>query len=110
MNPNLQYIRDNFGWRTAILVALFVGFMAATAGLALFPAVGKVAGPFLCVGELQVQSSHYHPSPGQYATTRHFFCPDGREVSWKTSFVCLLVYSAASFAVLALGVLLFRRR
>lgn len=93
-----------------ILIALVFGFLMATAGLAVFPAIGQVASPFLCAGSLQVQSNTYRPVPGQTAVTRNFFCPDGREVTWRAAFVSFAVYSAAAFLLLSLVAVFKRKR
>jgi len=90
------------GCTSRILASLFIGFMMATAGLAVFPAVGKVASPFLCVGTIQVQSHTYRPVPGSTTVTRNFFCPDGREVTWRTALISGAIYIVAAYLLLSI--------
>jgi len=88
-----------WGWIGRLIAALFMGFMMATAGLALFPAVGKMASPFLCEGTIQVES-HTYRRPGETTVTRNFFCPDGREVTFRTAGISCLIYSAAGLILI----------
>ncbi|MCE9624566.1 MAG: ribosomal protein L7/L12 [Deltaproteobacteria bacterium] len=94
--------KSGCGCGTRLLFSLFVGFMLATAGLAIFPAIGKVSGPFVCDGGIVVNSNHYNPSPGTSVTTRHFYCPDYREVTLRVAFVSGLLYSFGTLVLVSL--------
>ena len=93
--PRNSIGKIGIGWR--IVAYIWMGFMVATAGLAIFPIMAKVASPFVCEGKIDVESHHYNPYPGKHVTTRNFFCPDGREVTWKAVFFSFLIYTMASF-------------
>ncbi|MFO1518906.1 MAG: zinc-ribbon domain-containing protein [bacterium] len=94
------------------LGSLFIGFMIATAGLALFPKLGTVTSPLICEKTVQIHSQSYSYQAGQRGVTRDFYCEDipgeRRSVNAKVIVFSILLYSVAAFLLLS-GYRLIRR-
>ncbi len=91
--------KSGFGCFAYLIFSVWLGFMAGTAGVAVYPPLGKIASPFLCDGGLSISSNHYNPSPGTSVTTRHFYCPDGREVTFRVAFTTALLYAVITWVL-----------
>lgn len=95
------------GWRallwdiTRLLVAGWVGFMLATAGIAIWPVIGQPAARLICPGSKLASSSFSTPTSS--TVTRTFLCPNpGGPVQNVTVWVAVvsgLIYSAAGYAL-----------
>lgn len=81
-----------------LLVAIWAGFMVATAGAALYPPVTSIVTPFVCSGQAQTDSRTFSTRPGETIVTREFNCigDNGKPES------VMLETLAATFAVYAL--------
>jgi len=93
--------KKSFGCLAYLVFSLWVGFMVGTAGVAVAPSIGKIAGPFLCDGGMTADSHHYNPSPGTSVTTRQFFCPDGREVTFRVAVTTGLLYAGITWVLVS---------
>ncbi len=86
---------------TRLLVAGFVGFMLATAGIAVFGVIGKPAAQLICPGS-RLESSAYS-TPTSSTVTRTFLCPSPgrreRNVTVWVAVVSALSYTAVGYAL-----------
>lgn len=102
-------LRKTPGFAARTLFGIWLGFMIATAGLALYPRFGQVSGQILCRGTMQLDTRHYHPAPGTSVTTRDFLCADnGRIGVGRMMLTTWLVYTLAIVALVELVTLLGR--
>jgi len=97
---------------TLILLSLFLGFITATAGLAIFPDLGKVTRAFVCSGEFRVESERYALVNSESGVNRRFYCAEASgELHSITLQVALLTFLIFSFFYsLPLGALIFSLR
>jgi hypothetical protein len=92
------------------LFGVWLGFMIATAGIALYPRLGQVSAAILCHGSMQLDTHHYLSAPGRSVTTRDFYCADGVHVGLAPLVLTTwLAYAVAVFVLAELIVLLGRR-
>ncbi|MFA5829199.1 MAG: hypothetical protein WC843_01775 [Candidatus Gracilibacteria bacterium] len=89
------------------LGSFFVGLMIASAGVAVFPDIGRVVEPVLCWGGSQfvTDSSTYSYKPGQVGVSRHFGCLDPAtqtvtDQTLQTIFVSFLIYGISIFILM----------
>lgn len=87
------------------LIALWVGLMIATAGIALHPPVARIATPLLCADEVEFRSRGASYRPGEYIVTREVLCTaaDGKtvdDITFKAAALTFLLYSAIAWLVL----------
>jgi hypothetical protein len=79
------------------LTGLWAGFMVATAGLAIYPSLGKITDSFVCRRKFIIESHHYSYKPGQSGVTRNFFCQDSSgtriEITGDVMLGSILIYS-----------------
>lgn len=116
-----HFPRFSVTWLLVLPVSLFVGLMIATAGIALYPPVSRVAAPLVCAGgTLDYQSHGASYRPGEYTVTRTIYCaqegsgPKGgarEDVTLSAAGISFLIYSAIAFILLRFIALpLLRRR
>ncbi|MBC6970326.1 MAG: hypothetical protein DYH07_06525 [Armatimonadetes bacterium ATM1] len=95
-------------------ISVFVGVLAASAGLLLFPRIAQLTKPMACSGELTSDVSRQYERPGQAALSRQFECiePDGTRrlvtvsvVSWT-----FVIWTGGSLALQMLGASVIRAR
>jgi hypothetical protein len=96
---------DKFMLLTTLGTSLFVGFIIVAIGIgAIFPSMHKLTAPFICNGEVQVESIRYSYKPGQVGWEHHIYCTsDGvqKEITFPAIGMTGLVASAIIFAYLA---------
>lgn len=96
---------DKFMLLTTLGTSLFVGFIIVAIGIgAIFPSMHKLTAPFICNGEVQVESIRYSYKPGQVGWEHHIYCTtDGaqKEITFPSIGMTGLVASAIIFAYLA---------
>jgi hypothetical protein len=90
-----------------LLVAIWAGFMIATAGAAVYPPVTAIVTPLVCSsGQAQTESHSFSTRPGETIVTRDFNCigENGKpeSVMLKTLVATGIVYAAIAFVLLAL--------
>jgi len=90
-----------------LLVAIWAGFMVATAGAAVYPPVTSIVTPFVCGGgEAQVDSHTYSTRPGETIVTRDFQCigANGKPESamFRTQAATGAAYALIAFVLLTL--------
>lgn len=98
-------------------IALFVGLMVATAGVAVYPRIAHPGAALICSGEIAYESLGASYRPGEYTVTRHIYCQTGSgkgaaqdEITFKAIGLAFLIYSAIAFVLLILLGLLLKRR
>ncbi len=99
---------------------LFLGLMVSTAGIAIFPTLGKIAAPFITsilypggkfiVASENISAEYFRVHPGTgVVITRGFYCVDKsgtvRNVNFLTFAVATVGYSLLFYAVWFVGVL-----
>ena len=83
------------------LVAIWAGFMVATAGAAVYPPVTALVTPFVCGGRgAQVDSQTFSNRPGQTIVTRDFQCI-GENGKAESAMTRTLVATGAAYALIA---------
>src|SRR5436190_1302333 len=96
-------------WRTLIYLSLFLGFLTATAGLAVCPDLGMVTRGIVCSGDLKVESERYAMVNRESGVNRRFYCidPSGQRqsITLRVAFLTFLIFSL--LYSLALAALLF---
>jgi hypothetical protein len=90
-----------------LLVAIWAGFMVATAGAAVYPPVTVIVTPLVCPGgEAQTDSQTYSTRPGETIVTRQFNCigENGKpeSVMFETLAATFAVYALIAFVLLTL--------
>jgi hypothetical protein len=89
-----------------LLVAIWAGFMIATAGAAIYPPVTAIVTPFVCSGQAQTDSQTFSIRPGETIVTREFNCigENGKPESamFRTLAATFAVYAAIAFVLLTL--------
>jgi hypothetical protein len=90
-----------------VLVAIWAGFMVATAGAAVYPPVTAIVTPLVCPGgEAQTDSQTYSTRPGETIVTRQFNCigENGKpeSVMFETLAATFAVYALIAFVLLTL--------
>jgi hypothetical protein len=89
-----------------LLVAIWAGFMVATAGAAIYPPVTGLVTPLVCQGQADTESHHFSTRPGESITTRQFNCigPDGKpeSIMAKTLAATFVAYALSAFVLLTL--------
>ena len=89
-----------------LLVAIWAGFMVATAGAAVYPPVTSIVTPFVCSGQAQTDSQTFSTRPGETIVTREFNCigDSGKpeSVMFKTLAATFAVYALIAFVLLTL--------
>ena len=89
-----------------LLVAIWAGFMVATAGAALYPPVTSLVTPFVCSGQAQTDSQTFSTRPGETIVTREFTCigENGKpeSVMLETLVATCAAYAAIAFVLLTL--------
>ena len=90
-----------------LLVAIWAGFMVATAGAAVYPPVTAIVTPLVCSGgEAQVDSRTFSTRPGETIVTREFNCigDSGKpeSVMFKTLAATFAAYALIAFVLLTL--------
>ena len=98
--------------------ALFIAFLIATAGTAIYPRVSGVGAAVLCSGEVRYESHGQSYRPGEYTVTREIYCDTGsgkgvesEEITFRAVGVSFLIYAAALFLILRfVAAPLLRRR
>jgi hypothetical protein len=89
-----------------VLVAIWAGFMVATAGAAVYPPVTAIVTPLVCSGEAQTDSQTYSTRPGKTIVTRQFNCigDNGKpeSVMFETLAATFAVYALIAFVLLTL--------
>lgn len=106
---------NRFGcWATIYLsVALFIGLMFASAGVAVHPPLGNPAAAILCDGRYEVESRSYSYRPGQSGVSRTFYCErDGRreDISMAVIGTSFVLFSLGAALLLLPLMLPLRRR
>ncbi len=89
---------------TLLAMSLFAGLMIATAGVALYPPLVKVAAPLTCSGDFTIESKQFYPAPGESVVTYNFYCREKdsaakTDVTNYTIFIVFCIYSALIFIV-----------
>lgn len=103
MERRRPIVRFNATGCIVLPVALFIGLMIATAGMAIYPRVTAVAMPLICAGKADYVSTGYSYRPGQYGVQRTIYCDEGgrrEEITMTAIGVSFLIYSAAFFLLL----------
>jgi len=89
-----------------LLVAIWAGFMVATAGAALYPPVTALVTPLVCSGEARTDSQTYSTRPGETIVTRQYYCigENGKpeSVAFKTLAATFVAYALIAFVLLTL--------
>jgi hypothetical protein len=89
-----------------LLVAIWAGFMVATAGAALYPPVTAIVTPLVCPGQAETQSRTFSTRPGETIVTRQYLCtaPDGKpeSIMFRTLAATFVAYSLIAFVLLTL--------
>lgn len=84
-----------------LLVAIWAGFMVATAGAAVYPPVTALVTPFVCGGgEAQVESQTYSTRPGETIVSRDFQCI-GENGKPESAMFRTLAATGAAYALIA---------
>lgn len=116
MGTNLDYFRDLIyrkPLRTAVVLGCFLGFLTATAGLAIYPPLSKPAAFLACRGELVVDSQSYSMVNSESGVNRYFYCVDASgtktPANLKIGAAVALLYSAF-FTILARAVFVVTRK
>lgn len=119
MRPASSFPRFGATGCIVLPIALFIGTMIATAGIALHPPVAAIASPLICPGEMVYESHSGTYRPGETIVTRTIYCVTGaeagkggsrEEITLKAAGVSFLLYSAIAFILLRLiAVPLIRR-
>ena len=95
--------RPGFG---TFLVAIWAGFMMATAGAAVYPPVTSIVTPLVCSGQAQTDSQTFSTRPGETIVTRDYYCvgENGKpeSVMFKTLAATFAVYAVIAFVLLTL--------
>jgi hypothetical protein len=102
----------------SLLCGLFLGIFVVSMGLgAVFPAIDKIAGPFVCAGgSLQEQSKNFRVHPGEKVTTINWSCAaetaaEPKNVnSWMVSLVAGTIYGFIIFIPVFLYFVIKQRR
>lgn len=101
----------------ALVAALFIGLMIATAGTAIYPPISGVGAALLCGGEVRYESYGASYRPGEYTVTRQIYCQtggakgDSEEITFRAAGLSFLIYAAGFFVLLRFILLpLMRRR
>lgn len=103
----MRVIREQFRYLGVLVAAsLFFGLLIATAGTAFYPPLFRIATPFLCSGEVELDSQTFSYKPGSRVITREVYCvsPDKssrEDVTLKAIFLGVFLYAAIVFPILA---------
>ena len=101
-----------------LIWCLFMGVTAISIGVgAMFPALNRIAGPFVCSnGQMRVDSQTYNPYPGTTITTLDWQCVDkqtgkAQPVNEMSMFLINgLIYGFVLFGAILLGYWLMMKR
>lgn len=89
-----------------VMVAIWAGFMVATAGAAIYPPVTGLVTPLVCPGEAATDSRTYSTRPGETIVTRDYLCtpPGGKpeSIMFKTLAATCAAYALIAFVLLTL--------
>lgn len=117
IRSNLPAGARGCGFVIVTAIALFIGLMIATAGVAVYPRAAHPGAALICPGEVVYESYGASYRPGEYTVTRQIYCQTGsgkgaarQEITFKAIGVAFLIYSAISFVVLILLGMLARRK
>jgi hypothetical protein len=117
IRSNLPVGARGCGFVIVTAIALFIGLMIATAGVAVYPRTAHPGAALICSGEVVYESHGASYRPGEYTVTRQIYCQTGtgkeaerEEITFKAVGVAFLIYSAISFAVLILLGMMLRRK
>lgn len=104
-------------WVAVASVALFIGLMIASAGVAIYPRVADPAARLICAGTVEYESFGASYRPGEYTVTREIWCRTGEgkaaareEITLRAVGVAFLLYSAIAFVLLVALAYAVRRR
>jgi hypothetical protein len=88
------------------MVAIWAGFMVATAGAAIYPPVTGLVTPLVCPGQVETDSQTYSTRPGETIVTREYLCtlPGGKpeSIMFRTLAATCAAYALIAFVLLAL--------
>jgi len=82
-----------------MIVSIFCGLMVASAGIAIYSPLVKVAEPV--VGNIRIETVDYSYKPGQRGTSISFYLTDKNGIeedrTFYTGFIAFLIYSVIIF-------------
>jgi hypothetical protein len=89
-----------------MMVAIWAGFMVATAGAAIYPPVTGLVTPLVCPGQAETDSRTYSTRPGETIVTRDYLCttPGGKpeSIMFKTLAATCAAYALIAFVLLTM--------
>ncbi len=96
-DKNLKIDKTYLIW--IMVISLFCGLMVASAGIAIYPPLVRVAEPI--VGKIRIETVDYSYKPGQRGTSISFYLMDKNGVEEDgtiyAGFIAFLIYSAIIF-------------
>jgi hypothetical protein len=113
---NLAYFADLIRrkpWKTAVILGLFFGYLAGTAGVAVWPAFARLSSPLICEQGLRLDSEHYAMVNSESGVNRHFYCEDTpgvrKPANLKVMVATGLIYSLIFSGIFAAGFFTIRK-
>jgi len=88
------------------MIAASLGFLTATAGLAIEPRLAKVAAPLVCREHFEISSDSFSTASHESGVNRHFYCSDAegskRSITLRIALACFCLFSIGYGILLAI--------